>query len=511
MAGKNKHKALSKSKLIAYRQCPKRFWLETHSPELHQDSAATQASFKIGHQVGDIAQRIYDPDAVGVLIEPFKEGFKRAFQRSHALLSGNQPIFEAAFTAAGALALADVMLPEDRAGTRCWRMIEVKSSTSVKDYYRDDVAIQSYIAKLAGINLTSIAIAHIDSSWVYPGVGDYQGLLIEEDLTDEAFSRGSEVQQWIDNAKCIRAQTNSPEISTGPQCLKPYECGFLNHCKAEEDEDKAENPVEWLPRIQKKSLKSFIEMNHVKGMHEVPDELLNEQQKRVKSHTLAGTAYFDIEHTKEVLAGYPLPAYFIDFETINLAIPIWAGIRPFQQVAFQFSIHKLFSDGSLEHTEFLDLSGNDPSEAFARALVSQCGLQGPVFVYNAGFETARIRELAQRIEPLSDALLAINERIVDLYRIATKYYYHPSQQGSWSIKKVLPTVAPELRYDQLDGIQDGGMAIGAYIEAIDKGTPTKRKQSIEAQLLAYCKMDTFAMVRLWGFFAGKERFIITQD
>jgi hypothetical protein len=166
-------------------------------------------------------------------------------------------------------------------------------------------------------------------------------------------------------------------------------------------------------------------------------------------------------------------------------------------------LHILTESGRLVHTDFLDLSGNNPSAAFAHALIAACGEQGPVFVYNAGFETARIRELAERYPSISESLLAINERVVDLLPIARERYYHPSQQGSWSIKKVLPAVVPELRYDALDGVQDGGMAMDAFLEAIHPNTNAERKAQIKQQLLAYCKLDTYAMVRLWQVFAGR--------
>ena len=143
-------RAFSKSKLMALRQCPKRLWLEVHRPDLREDSAATQASFQVGFQVGDIAQRIYDPEGHGILIDLQNEGFNRAFERSAESLHSAQPIFEAGFSPAGALAFADVMLPEQKDGKQVWRMIEVKSSTSVKDYHRDDVAVQAFVALSAG-------------------------------------------------------------------------------------------------------------------------------------------------------------------------------------------------------------------------------------------------------------------------------------------------------------------------------------------------------------------------
>lgn len=151
---------LSKSKLLAFRQCPKRLWLEMHQPALRQDSGTTQASFAAGHQVGDIARQIYDPQRRGQLIDPQAEGFDAAFARTRSLLQTAQPIFEAGFRAEGALAFADVLLP---VGKSKWRMVEVKSSTSVKDYHRDDAAVQSFLARASGVALQSIALAHIDN------------------------------------------------------------------------------------------------------------------------------------------------------------------------------------------------------------------------------------------------------------------------------------------------------------------------------------------------------------
>ena len=492
----------SKSKLLALRQCPKRLWLEIHRPVLREDSASTQASFQVGQQVGDIAQRIYDPQGLGAVIDVQSEGYARAFERSAELLATPQVIFEGGFSAGGALAFADVMLPEQQDGQPVWRMVEVKSSTSVKDYHRDDVAIQAFVARLAGVPLQSIALAHLDNSWTYPGNGDYSGLLKENDLSAEAFSRTEEVKAWIAQAQSVDAMPSEPVINIGAQCNTPYACGFYDYCSR--DETKAQYPVYWLPYIGAKARE--LATQGVIDLRNVPDDLLNAKQQRVKAHTLANTVFFDAAGAAADLAVHRLPAYFLDFETIRFAVPIWKGTRPYQQNTFQFSLHTLSASGQLDHTAFLDLSGNDPSERLAHALIAACGEQGPVYVYSAGFETSRISELATRyahMPQLSAALLAINARVVDLLPIARERYYHPSQQGSWSIKKVLPAIVPELRYDALDAVQDGGMAMEAFMEAIHPGTDADRKNQIEQQLLAYCKLDTYAMVRLWQVFAGR--------
>lgn len=495
-------KPLSKSRLMAFRQCAKRLWLEVHQPALREDSAQAEAGFAVGHDVGDIARQIYDPAGIGQTIDMFTEGRQAALERTQQLLqTSSAPVFEAGFAAEGALAFADVLLPVRKAGAKVWRMVEVKSSTSVKDYHLDDVAIQAFVARQAGVPLASVALAHIDSSWVYPGGGDYSGLLLENDLSQQAFARTEEVRQWLSDAHTVVRKKSAPNILTGAQCSEPFECGFYGHCSAQEPQ--ADYPVGHLPKLQSRAIKTLLEDRSVNDMRQVPDALLNEMQLRVKTHTLAGSTFFDAAGAAADLAAHKLPALFLDFETIQFAVPIWKGTRPYQQIPFQFSLHRLTRTGRLSHSDFLDLSGQDPSRTFAEALTAACGGSGPIFVYNAAFERTRISELAQRFATFRPALLAIHERIVDLYPIARQRYYHPGQQGSWSIKKVLPAIAPDLAYEQLDGVQDGGMAMDAFREAISPSTSAARKTQIQQQLLDYCQLDTYAMVRLWQFLAGR--------
>ncbi|SEJ91284.1 protein of unknown function [Paraburkholderia diazotrophica] len=493
---------LSKSKLMAYRQCAKRLWLEVHRPGLREDSAATRASFRTGHQVGALAQRLYDVKGEGTTIELRLGNVNEALARTQDALCTSGPIFEAGFAIDGALSFADVMLRTDTSDSTAWHMVEVKSSTEIKDYYLDDAAIQAFIVKRAGVALETIALAHINRNWVYRGDGDYRGLLAEHDVSRHAFGREDEVQTWIDAAQAVVRQPDEPDVRINRQCVTPYACGFLAHC--ERAEPRAEHPVQWLPRIQRKALKGWIEAHPGGDLNDVPDDLLTDMQRRVKTHTLSGETFFDAQGAAADLAGHGLPAYFLDFETIQFAVPIWKGTRPFQQIPFQFSVHQLCSDGRLDHRSFVDLSGGDPSLAFADALVSACGDTGPVFAYNASFEATRIRELAGRFGHVATALLAIEARIVDLLRITERRYYHPGQRGSWSIKSVLPAIAPELNYRALEGVQDGSMAMEAFREAIATETSSQRRVQIEQQLIDYCALDTYAMVRLWQFFAGRR-------
>ena len=488
-------RSLSKSKLLAYRQCPKRLWLEVHRPDLRADSAATQASFAVGHDVGALARELYDPERTGTLIDVDKEGFRGALDRTRRLVaSSTTPIFEAGFAAGGALAFADILLPDATQGHRGWRMVEIKASGSVKPYHHDDAAIQHFVATQAGAPLTRVAIGHIDTTWVYPGDGRYAGIFVEEDLTEEARSRAPEVRRWITDAQAIAAQLTCPVRGTGPHCTDPFECGFLGHCS--EPEPTVAHPVRWLPRMQSAALLEYLAQPEVQSLDQVPDALLTERQLRVKEHTLAGTVYFDTAAAAAALARAPLPALFLDFETIAFAVPIWAGTRPYQQVPFQYSLHRQAADGSLGHHSFLDLTGDDPSRTIAEDLVRECGGDERVVAYNVSFERRCLEYLAERFDDLREPLLRIAARLFDLLPVVRDQYYHPMQEGSWGLKSVLPALVPDLSYAKLEGVRDGGAAPEAYAEAIHPDTLADRKAELERQLLAYCELDTLAMVRL---------------
>ncbi|GAA0341142.1 DUF2779 domain-containing protein [Bowmanella denitrificans] len=470
--------------------------MQIHKSDVAQVSAQSKASFATGNQVGNIAIQLYDPDNLQQILDPFTDGWESAMDTTQEWIKGKHPIFEGTFAIDGALALADVLKRDGSTRSKQWHMVEVKSATSVKDIHIEDTAFQYFVVSRSGVKLSGVSLACIDSNWTYAREGDYRGLLKEHDLTEQARALQGDVEVWLADAHRVARQRKEPDVNMGNQCNKPYECEFKAYCSRHIEQP--EFPVEWLPRRSGK-LKAFIEENQISDMREVPDHMLNGKQILVKECTVDNEYFLDEEGAQQALSQCRYPLYFLDFETINFGVPRWVGTRPYQQIPFQYSLHKISDNGATTHKEFLDLSGNDPSLPFAEQLIKDCGKRGSILVYNQAFEKKRIEELSEGFPHLAEELLALNTRVVDLLPVCQNFYYHPEQHGSWSIKKVLPNMVPELNYAELDGVQHGGAAMEAFVEAIHPETSDERKQELDSQLREYCKLDTWAMVRIWEY------------
>ncbi|MDP1523318.1 MAG: DUF2779 domain-containing protein [Methylotenera sp.] len=482
-----KRHGLSKSRILLHRQCPKRLWLKVHRPELEEVDDGNQARFATGTYVGELAQQLY-PD--GILIDGNDLG--QAVIDTQAILAGEKrPIFEATLQADGLLIRADLMLPDQNG----YRMVEVKSSTSVKDYYLTDAAIQSWVAQQAELSLTSVEIAHIDNTFVYPGGGDYRGLFRYADVSEQISGMKDEVPDWI-NAARETLSGDEPCIAPGGQCSVPFDCPFFSYCSPT-IENKDGFPPEVLP--YGKALTATLRAEGYADLRDVPEERIEGwKHQRVWRATKCGQAELNPEAGR-IIAALPYPRYYIDFETINPAVPVWVGTRPYMQVPFQWSCHIETAKGVMTHLAYLADGQSDPRRPFAMSLIEAVGTDGPIFVYHAPFERSRMQEIAAYCPDLAPALEAAIDRIVDLLPIAREHYYHPDMRGSWSIKVVLPTIAPELAYDDLE-VANGGMAQEAFSEIMQPETLPERSQQLSDALLLYCERDTLAMVRIAHYF-----------
>ncbi len=481
---------LSKSRLMSARQCLKRLHLEIHRPELKVITSATEASFETGHRVGEVAQQIYGSD--DAVFIPYEGGLSHALKKTARLVKEGPafPIFEATFQYDGVLVRIDALLPDGDG----WRIVEVKASTSVKEEHSFDCAVQSWVFEGLGHRLNGTALAHVDNRFVYEGGGDYQGLLIEQDMAADAERLQPVVPEWIREARHAAAG-DEPDIPIGRHCFEPYDCPFVSHCWSSD----SDYPVLGLGGSKAK-LADFV-LAGFEDLRDVPASRLTGKQQRIQRVTAAGQAELQ-PGAAEFVADLAYPRYYLDFETIMPAVPVWAGTRAYETLPFQWSCHYEAAPGRMDHAEFLDLSGDPPMRRLAESVIRALGREGPVLVYS-DYEKRMIKGLIERFPDLEDPLAAIVDRLVDLAPVTREHYYHPDMLGSWSLKAVLPTIAADMQYSELSGIQEGTGASGGYLEAIDPATTGERKSELKEQLLRYCKFDTEAMVRLVRFL-GKE-------
>ncbi len=476
---------LSKSKITMFEQCPKRLWLSVHRPELAEQDEGAETRFATGHEVGAIACALL-PNGVMVEADP---DLAAALVTTQALLDGghDRPIFEATLQHDGVLVRIDVLEPN---GSGCWHMAEVKSSTKAKDYHVGDIATQLWVARNAGVSISSAAIRHIDSSFVLEREGELDGLFADTDLMTVAEPIITGRGATIAAARATLAG-GEPATQPGEHCDTPFPCEFAGYCHAALPTG-PEWPVTVLPHG---GGKRWIE----RGIYDLlaidPGALTNAMHARVHRATVSGEVYHDVDGARAAMADWAFPRTWLDFETIGFAVPRWIGTRPYQQVPFQFSAHVEEAGGTIIHREFLSLDGSDPRRPCAEALIEMVPPTGAVIAYNASFEKGRIVELAAAFPDLAVALHGIVARIVDLLPITRANWYHRDQRGSWSIKAVLPTIAAEMDYAGLE-VKDGGSAQEAYVEAIAAGTTSARRIALDAALRAYCGRDTEAMIVL---------------
>jgi len=372
--------------------------------------------------------------------------------------------------------------------------VEVKASASLKPEHLQDCAVQAWVHRQAGYPLERIALAHVDNQFVYPGGGDFDGLLVEHDVTREVFELLPSVRVWVERARNA-VESELPEVPVGQHCSNPYECPFMDQCWPRD----TQYPVEGLGG-NKKQLGVWV-MDGYRDIRDVPAAAIkSEKQARIHQVTLEGKPQL-LKGARDFADGLGWPRFYLDFETVAPAVPLWSGTRPYQKLPFQWSCHVERAPGELEHLEFLDLSGEPPMRPLAEALIAALESAGPILVYTT-FERSVIQGLEALFPDLAVALQAISKRLEDLHPVTLDNYYHPDMLGSWSIKAVLPTIAPEMGYAELEGIQEGTEASAAYLEAIGSETSAQKKEEIRRELLRYCKHDTEAMVRLLHFFAG---------
>lgn len=478
---------LSKSKFLSGLQCHKRLYLEVHHPSLAtKPDAGTQAMFDMGTEVGELARSRF---AGGTLVTAGYRQSEAALAQTAALIQDLTvpAIFEAAFLHGGVLVRADILerIPATEGQSSGWRLIEVKSSTKVKDVHLEDLAVQSEVILGTGLTLVSVCLMHINTGYVYrDGPIDLTELFAIQDLSEAVAQRRASVPERLAEMNRILLQAQPPAIEPDQHCHTPYDCPFWEHCT----KDKPARWIHYLPGS--KQVVGQLTQLGVTTIDEIPaGTKLSLIQRRVKE---------DVEWVSSklglVLKAVQYPVHHLDFETVMLAVPRFSETRPYQALPVQWSNHIEQATGELRHEEFLHKDACDPRRVLAESLLESLGERGSICVYSP-YERSILEQLAAALPSLRQALSRIVTRLWDLFPIVRDHYYHPAFGGSYSIKSILPVMVPSLAYDDL-AIKEGGHAASQYYRMVFVETDWVERAAIEEALLRYCERDTLAMVEL---------------
>ena len=474
---------LSKSRYCTGLQCPRQLWWRTHepaAPELTPD-AAQQAIFDTGSRVGEVA-RNHVPG--GVLIDrPYQDYAGRLADTQAAIESGARTIYEASFSAGGVFIAADILTRDDDG----WRLIEVKSSTQVKPQHLPDAAVQLWVLRQTGLVVTHVEIMVLDRACTHP---DLSNLFQRVDVTAAVEALLEGVPEEVTSQLAVLAGP-LPEVTPGPHCRSPYPCPFMERC--------------WPPREEHALATLYNSWRAVPGLLDqgyvtildLPAGLqLNAAAERQRRSVQQGGLLIEGD-LAGALAPFVPPLAYLDFETVSPAIPVWPGTHPYDAIAVQFSVHQEDARGGITHTAWVATTAGDPRPELARRLIAACAGARAVVAYNAPFEKSCIERLAKALPQYASALRELDARIIDLLPVVRDHVYHPAFGGSFSLKAVLPALVPDLRYDGLV-IAEGTAASAALDRLIFGGDSIDHSErvALERALLAYCELDTLALVRL---------------
>lgn len=487
---------LSKSKYCAFVQCPRNLWLKTYKPELATSNASLDARMESGNEIGDLAMQLFG-DFVEVTAhkDDGRIDLSEMISRTNELiLKGCPVICEASFSYNGNYCAVDI-LKRDGSG---YAIYEVKSSTHVSRIYAVDIAYQKYVLESCGIDVTGTYLVCINSDYVFDGTLKLNEFFQIIDLSAEVAEEYQYVEGNVLAANDIMDNPVEPLYGLSENCNSPYPCAFWKYCSSHLPEPCIFD-VYKIPFAKKVEYYNdgIITYEDIKSTKEMENHIRSLQI----SHGLSelGT-YVDKKGIKKFLDTLSFPLYFLDFETMQPIIPEFVGTKPYAQIPFQYSLHYLESpNGELKHTEFLGISGEDPRRALAEQLCRDIPMNVCTLAYNKGFECGRIKELAEYFPDLAEHLLNIADNIKDLIiPFRAGHYYNRAMGGSFSIKSVLPAIYPDdpsLDYHNLEGVHNGGEAMELF--PLIKDLPPEEQTTARHNLLKYCELDTYAMVKVW--------------
>ena len=492
---------LSKSKYCGLWQCPKMAWLRKYKPEAQVLDANVLSRMEAGNEVGDLAMGLFGDFVEVTACDGEKIDLGKMMENTRMEMAKGTPIIcEASFEYNGLYCAVDILKKENGG----WAIYEVKSSTKHEgepddhQVYIADVAYQKYVLEHCGVTVTGTYLVQINGDYVLHGELELDKLFIITDLAAVIGIESRNIAANLSIAERLLTQDTEPNIDLSEACRSPYLCSFWPYCAKHVPKpsvfDLYRLPFKKKIDYYRKGLVEYRDLFYNAG-------ITNEKQLRQMEFALKdmGT-YVDKGGVRDFLDTLSYPLYFLDFETMMPVIPRFEGTHPYQQITFQYSLHYIEHEGGeLKHKEFLAESGSDPRRALAEQLCADIPMNVCTMAYNKSFECTCIKKLAEAFPDLAEHLLNIRDNIKDLLvPFQSGYYYNRAMGGSFSIKSVLPAIFPAdpaLDYHNLEGVHNGGEAMTIFPKI--KDLPPEEQQKARHNLLKYCELDTYAMVKVW--------------
>jgi hypothetical protein len=481
--------SLSKSTFLRGSQCQKSLYLHWHRPELRDPLSPMQkAIFSLGHEVGKLAQQLFPGGTDAGFYVP--DQYQKSIDLTAQLIrDGQEVIYEAGFALDTLHCFTDILV-KDGDG---WKAYEVKSSTQMKPVNLLDAAFQYYVMTGCGLKIKDISLIVLNTAYERQGELDIRNLFRIEPVLTRVLKLQERIRK---DAGLFLSFLNSdiiPPLDIGPHCTDPYDCDFRGYCW----QHIPEYSVFDIAKLSGAKKWDLYRMGILK-LEDIPPEFrLNDSQWQQIRAEIDGDTVIDNEEIGKFIGNLNYPLYFMDFESFQPSIPLFDNSRPYQQIVFQYSLHKKESETSaLEHAAFLaKADGNDPRLPFIQSLIANIGETGDIIVFNRAFEAGRLNEIAGSFPQYRAAIDGIVKRLKDLMVLfQQRLYYVPEMRGSYSIKQVLPALVPGFSYKDL-AISDGGSASMAFTSLLKETDPEKIRMTRE-NLLEYCKVDTLAMVEI---------------
>jgi len=489
---------LSKSDYMLFLRHPAWLWLKKFDKyKLPPIDDNLQAMFDAGHEFESYAEKLY-PSATKLGFSNYDEYKELPEKTKKALSDGAQTILQGRFEETGLTCIVDIL---DRVGDSTFDLIEVKSSTKAKPEHEYDLAFQTIVLEKSGVKVRNISIIHANNEYVRKGEIEPDKLTAKTDVTDAVKSLIDLTAEQIDRAFTVLAQRNVPDLSPKHvnQIGVPRTKWFADWLEVYKHLNPNLDPysIYFLSYPNAKQI-GELENNDVNLIQDVPEELALRPKQLVQIQaTRDNKRLVDSAKIGKFLDTFEYPIYFLDYETFSSVIPQFDGCQPYKDYPFQYSLHVLDSpEAEIRHEEYLHRENSNPMPQLIEKLKSDIGDTGTILTWNMSYEKGCNDRMAEFYPEHKGFLEGLNNRINDLMiPFSEMWFVDKDFFGSASIKKVLPVLAPELSYKDLD-VSDGLLARRMWTQTVLEGKNQSQREKILSDLSKYCTLDTFAMVRI---------------